>query len=422
MTKVYYAELWGPRQGKYDALLQTDVSATEWTELEPSSPFYLFVPFQQDLLGEYQAGWKVTDIFPVSSVGIVTARDHLTIGWCPEEVRDTISDFASLSPDEARERYRLGDDALDWKVSLAQKDLRDSGLRSDLIVPILYRPFDVRYTYYTGHSGGFLCRPRSEVMRHMLRRNVALLCPRRVETKRPWQHVLSAGETVEHVAVSLKTIDSVFPLYLYAAEGEMELERGRRPNLSSDFVKSVSENLALEFVADGSGDISETFGPEDVFNYAYAIFHSSTYRKRYAEFLKMDFPRLPLTSDKKLFQALSAKGAELVSLHLVESPTLNTFVTRYPVAGSNTVEKVTYDEVNGRVYINKTQYFEGVTPEIWDFHVGGYQVCQKWLKDRKGRTLSYDDLTHYQKIVVALKETIRLMEEIDQLIPGWPVE
>jgi predicted helicase len=229
-------------------------------------------------------------------------------------------------------------------------------------------------------------------------------------------------EIVEYKAVSHDRNTMVFPLYLYPAEGEMQLFTGRRPNLNPEFTKAVSEKLGLKFVEDGKGNLEQTFGPEDVFNYAYAVFHSPTYRTRYAEFLKIDFPRLPLTSDKELFKALAAKGAELVSLHLMDSPMLNNLVTRYPIAGSNTVDKVTYDEKNQRVYINKTQYFEGVPPEVWDFHIGGYQVCQKWLKDRKGRTLTYDDLTHYQKIVVALKETIRLMAGIDELIPGWPVK
>jgi len=168
--------------------------------------------------------------------------------------------------------------------------------------------------------------------------------------------------------------------------------------------------------------LRQTFGPEDIFNYVYAVFHSPTYRTRYAEFLKIDFPRLPLTSDTGLFKALAENGAELVSLHLMESPMLNNLITRYPFAGSNAVDKINYDENNQRVYINKTQYFEGVPPEVWNFHIGGYQVCQKWLKDRKGRKISIDDSTHYQKIVVALKETIRLMEEVDELIPGWPME
>lgn len=221
------------------------------------------------------------------------------------------------------------------------------------------------------------------------------------------------------------TQSCLFPLYLYPAEGEMQFEDSKRhPNLNPDFIKAFSEKLGLKFIVDGKGDLKKTFGPEDIFNYAYTIFHSPTYRTRYAEFLKTDFPRLPLTSDKKFFKALAEKGAELVSLHLMESQLLNTPITSFPKKGEHTVEKVSYDEKTKRVYINRTQFFEGVPPEVWNFHVGGYQVCEKWLKDRQKahRKLTIDDINHYQKIVVALKETIGLMAEIDALIPGWPIE
>jgi predicted helicase len=213
-----------------------------------------------------------------------------------------------------------------------------------------------------------------------------------------------------------------FPLYLYPATDEFQFVTKRSPNLTPEFTKNFSEKLGLTFVEDGKGDLQETIGPEDIFKYAYAIFHSPTYRNRYAEFLKMDFPRLPQTSNKGLLKSLVAKGDELVALHVMESPVLNSLITGYPVSGSNTVEKVAYDDNNQRVYISETQYFKGISSEVWNFHIGGYQVCQKWLKDRRGRSLSYDDLSHYQKIVVALKETIRLMAEIDALIPSWPLE
>lgn len=191
---------------------------------------------------------------------------------------------------------------------------------------------------------------------------------------------------------------------------------------TDEVIGSITETLQMRLSSRKEEQNDDVFTPDDTFNYAYAVFHSPTYRTRYAEFLKIDFPRLPLTSDKELFRDLAEMGAELVSLHLMESPVLNTLITKYPVAGSNEVEKPHYDEKDRRVYINKTQYFEGVPPEVWEFHIGGYQVCEKWLKDRKGRKLSYDELTHYQKVVVSLKETIRLMDEIDNLIPGWPME
>jgi len=174
--------------------------------------------------------------------------------------------------------------------------------------------------------------------------------------------------------------------------------------------------------------------PLQKFSYIYAVFHSPTYRERYAEFLKIDFPRVPLTSDLDLFRKLCTLGDELVALHLLESPILSQFITHYPITGDNLVERPRYFAPGelvpktkeplelGRIYINKTQYLEGIPPEIWEFHVGGYQVCQKWLKDRKGRKLTYDDITHYQKVVVALQETIRLMKEIDEAIPKWPIK
>ncbi len=420
---VHYSELWGIRESKYQALSESSVKDIKWDELEPHSPFYLFVKSDETDIDEYMQGWRVTDIFPVNSVGIVTARDNLTIQWSAKEVEKVIKDFASLPIEEARDRYDLGKDARDWKVELAQNDLKDSGLSLKKIVPILYRPFDSRRTYYTGHSRGFHCMPRGEVMRHMVTGENLGLCTNR-EVNGVFRHVLCSRNLINDCTVSLQTRERtyLFPLYLYPNEGEMQLFAGRRPNLNPEFVKDISAKIGLSFIEDGCGDLKQTFGPEDIFNYAYAIFHSPTYRSRYAEFLKMDFPRLPLTSDKTLFKALADKGAELVSLHLMESPILDKPITKYPITGSNEVEKVSYDTDNQRIYINKAQYFEDVPSELWDFHIGGYQVCEKWLKDRKGRILTYDERVHYQKIIVALKETKRLMSEIDKLIPGWPLQ
>jgi predicted helicase len=244
-----------------------------------------------------------------------------------------------------------------------------------------------------------------------------------------YEHVFCTRLIICHHSVSLKEVNYLFPLYLYP-NGEkprdlFEYEDGRAPNLSARFVAALAARLPLRFVPDGSGDLRKTLGPEDIFNYAYALLHAPTYRTRYAEFLKTDFPRLPLTGDLKLFRALAAKGAELVAIHLLESPKLEHFLTDWPVKGDNNVERVAYDDQRGRVCINKTQYFGGVPEAVWNFRVGGYQVCDKWLKDRKGRKLTYDDTQHYQKIVVALNETIRLMGQIDEVVGrhgGWPIQ
>jgi predicted helicase len=275
-------------------------------------------------------------------------------------------------------------------------------------------------------------------MRHMLKPNLSLISVRRVETFAGFDHVFCTKNLSVLHTVSMKEGNFVFPLYLYD-EDEAELKKrgggtmlmalfesspgysARRANLDPKFIQDLKQRLGLKWIPLDCGDLKKTFGPEDVFNYAYAVFHSPTYRTRYAEFLKIDFPRLPLTSDLRLFRALAVKGAELVALHLMESKRLNNFTTTFPLKGSDEVEKVQYTDNDRRVWINPKQYFGGVPKNVWEFHIGGYQVCEKWLKDRKGRKLSYEDIQHYQRIVMALNETIRLMREIDELIPDWPI-
>jgi len=420
-TRVHYADLWGLREGKYHSLLESSVAATSWAELNPISPFYLFIPRDETQLDEYEKGWKVTDIFSFTGEGFTSHRDDFAVNFTLDEMEKRLKMLAEdYNPDETiREIFNLEDTGT-WKLSAARKALKNDKDVGKAIQPCLYRPFDKRFCLL---HASIMDRPRMQTQSQMMKPNIALSTTRNVEITGGFSHVFCVAQVMDRHAVSLKEINYLFPLYLYPTAGEMQLKAGhRRPNLKPEFIKAVSVKLGLEFVEDGRGDLERTFGPEDIFNYAYAIFHSPTYRSRYAEFLKMDFPRLPLTPDRALFKSLAVKGTELVSLHLMESPLLNNLITKYPVASSNIVDKVSYDERAGRVYINKEQYFEGISPEIWSFHIGGYQVCQKWLKDRKGRTLTYDELNHYQKVVVVLKETIRLMEEIDALIPVWPME
>jgi predicted helicase len=431
-TLVAHLDCFGVRQAKYDFLNDNTICTTKKQMLDPAAPFYLFVPQDVRLLKEYEAGLRITEVLPVNSVGIVTARDSLTIQDSPEAVWQTVRDFGGLPEEAAREKYGLGKDAEDWQIQLAQRDLRTSGPSRDKIVPLLYRPFDRRFTYYTGCSRGFICRPRPEVMRHMLAGdNVALAVGRQWQAigSPTWDLAFAANRMTEF-NLYRRGGNVLLPLYLYPLPGEMVPasawppgKGGRRPNLSRDCVVGFSEELALKFVPDGAGDLKKTFGPEDIFDYAYAVFHSPAYRSRYAQFLKIDFPRLPLTSDRQLFTRLCALGAELAGLHLLEH--VPAPAATYPQPGGNTVEKPHYKpparKVPGRVYVNSSQYFDNVPPEVWEFHVGGYQVCEKWLKDRKGRCLSYDDIETYRKITEAIRQTIRLMAEIDAAIPSWPL-
>lgn len=412
---IYHSDLFGLRQAKYMALMDGDTDRTDWKEVHPDGPWYLFKPIDKSLFGEYSRWMRLNEVFPVNSVGIVTARDRLTIHFTPEDVWETVHDFVSLSPEEARRKYALGQDARDWKVEWAQADLRkDRGPLNSRIVPILYRPFDVRYTYFTGRSRGFICMPREAVMRQMLQGNVALIATRL--TKDDWDCFI-AKHAAGHKSCAAYDVNSVFPLYLYPSGG-LDPETKRRPNICSAFLAGIASTAKLQF-AEHAGE--DSFTADDVLHYAYAVFRSLTYRIRYQEFLAIDFPRLPLPGSAELFRQLAALGAELTALHLPERAGPNR--PNYPVAGPNTVEKVTYEEKEQRVWINKSQCFAPVAPDVWEFHIGGYQVCEKWLKDRKGRKLSNDDLEHYRRIVANLAETIDIMSEIDSVIEwhgGWP--
>jgi len=416
-TSVHYADMWGLRGKKYLSLNDSDIATTEWSkEFSPSPPHFFFVPKDFSLREEYSRGEPLKEIFTVWQNGLKTDRDELFFDFDSHALEERMRTFFGKNyGEDFKEKYRvLPSSSFDIEARREQ-----AAFDKEHIKRCLYRPFDARYLYY---DPKLTSRPAYEVMRHMLQANKALIATR--QTSDPFA-VLVTKTITGHKSMAAYDINSVFPLCLYPAEGEMQFGEGdRRPNLNPQFIKAVSEKSGLRFIEAGKGDLQQTFGPEDIFNYAYAVFHSPTYRTRYAEFLKIDFPRLPLTSHKELFKALVEKGAELVALHLMESPLLDdphNFITRYRVSGSNMVDKVRYNEITKRVHINKEQYFEGITPDIWNFHIGGYQVCQKWLKDRKGRSIT-NELTHYQKVVVALKETIRLMEEIDGLIPRWPVE
>jgi predicted helicase len=257
--------------------------------------------------------------------------------------------------------------------------------------------------------------------------NIALITCRQQSQQGSWRLVGVADTITEGTAISNKTKEALnffFPLYLYPASDSKERLQhgeGRHPNFTSRFTASLARALNVPQV--GEDALPKSLSPEDIFHYIYSVFHSPTYRSRYAEFLKIDFPRLPLTDSMQMFRALARLGSKLVSLHLLESPKLYKPITEFIGGRNPEIEKVTWS--TNAVWIDKAQTigFNGVPEAVWNFHIGGYQVCEKWLKDRKGRRLSRDDIAHYQNIVVALAETIRLMKEIDDVIDkhgGWP--
>jgi hypothetical protein len=425
---VYHADLWGTREQKYTWLNGSETAGTKWNALSPSPPFYLFTPIDKTLMDRYNSFISIAEIFPINSVGLVTARDGLTIKWSSEEVWSTVTVFSKMDENLAREAYALGRDSRDWKVELAQKDLLDSGPVRNKIVPVQYRPFDTRYTYYTGKSRGFICRPRGKVMQHMLvGDNMAIIAPKRVEHTGPWQHAYVSQNISEHVAVSQKTIDYHFPLYLYPATDKSQLILFSQPEPSER-----QPNLNPQVVEILTSVYRDQPAPEIIFHYIYAILYAPTFREQHCDFLRIDFPRIPFAADRELFKALAAFGERLVTLHLLQSPDLDPPVTRFEGPGDGYVGKSKgegfyYNSEDQRLYINKTQYFAPLPPDVWSYQVGGYQVCDKWLKDRRQRKLDINDIRTYCRIVTALKKTIEIQREIDELYPAveadiltWP--
>lgn len=469
-TRIFHRHVWGIRETKYTWLMKSEklASTDKWTELRPVSPFYLLVPEDRAISAEYTQGWRINELFSTYAAGMVTARDSLTVQFSLKEIRNVVHDFASLPIEVARQKYNLGKDVRDWKVSLAQSDLNSQNLKDDLISPVHYRPFDFRFTYYTGRSRGFICMPRPEVMGHMLAGDNLGLISARSNKSDTMNHFLASRYITEAKTGESTTQSTLFTLYEYptidAAFDDIEKDwprtNGRRPNLSRAFVDQVTSKLNMEFVTDGRGDLHQTFGPEDIFHYAYAIFHSPTYRTRYGEQLKIDFPRLPLTDDVELFRQLVMRGVDLVALHLLEDDYEGAYWNRHNepspltqpitefVPGKNRTQvgsmskSRAYDDKLKRIYLDTSSIKDGSyfqfsdeinaeeALETWGFQIGGYQVLHKWLYDRRakgsdaGRVLTDEDIEHYQRVVVSLYLTRKLMDEIDEMIDehgGFPL-
>ena len=408
-AKVYYADVWGNREEKYRALSELDVQSTEWQELHPTAPLYLFVPHQTEHAAEYETGWRIDDIFQESSLGVVTARDKLTIHATPEAVRQTVLDFASRAEEDARERYRLGRDSQDWQIHLAQADLRNHPDIEKHIAPIRYRPFDTRFTYYTGRSRGFHCRPRPAISAHLFAKENNALCVCRGSGMAVWHHVLVTDNITDAAYISNKGSPThVFPLYLYPHPEELELSRTRELNFTPAFLKALSEKLALPQIKPFG--LPDGISPEDILAYIYAVLHSPTYRERYAEFLKYDFPRIPLPTDMAQFQKRVGFGHPLIDAHLGRHE-LPDATSRFEGEGDSVVARVQYRD--GHVWINRTQYFSDVPLAVWEFEIGSYQVCEKWLRDRRGEALTHADIRQYRQVLAAVAETLKVMGEID---------
>lgn len=388
LGNVHHSEFWGPRDKKYIALEKGTIENIDWKKINYQLPYYFFVPKDFEEKSEYDKGFFLPELFKNNNTGVKTDRNELFIDLDREKLANKIKILLSGDFDNNfKETYRVKNSG---SYKIIQK-IKGRKFNESHIAVIQYRPFDYQWIYYDPE---IISRPGFETNSHLLKNNYALITLR------------VNGEKNEFVALATKVMVEkgslprgnymTFPLYLYTLNGE------KVPNLQKEIVSKIKEKIKGEIV------------PEDVFDYIYSVLHSSAYREKYKEFLKIDFPRVPYPKDESSFWKLVDMGRELRKLHLMESPILSKFITTFPVGGENEVEKISYTDE--RVFINKTQYFGGVSGAAWNFYIGGYQPAQKWLKDRKGRKLTNDDLVHYQKMIVALTETDRIMKEIDTII------
>ncbi len=412
--KIFHADLWGKRQDKYRACLEMDFDQAPWGEIQPNSPFYLFVPQDESLRPIYETGWKITDIYVINGTGIITKRDGLCIKFTENEIWETVRSFERTSTKEAYQKFGLAPDVRDWKVEWAQDDLRRSGINKRLVAPILYRPFDVRFTYYTGNARGFLGWPVERIMRHMLAscENIGLISARSNKSH-DMDHFFVTKYMSETKAGESTTQSCLFPLYLYNFSGDKNQNNNLFDKDNPSQGKDRIENFAPQFRAFIDQKYGNHYEPEEILGYIYAVLHSPTYRRQYAEFLKIDFPRIPLVDDRRKFEKLSALGRQLVQAHLLKDipATLKVDVTK----GSDAVEKPVYAAAQQRLYFNAEQYFAPVPEDVWNFHIGGYQVLNKYLKSRQGRELSLDEKENIMNVIKVLRFTIDRMQEIDEI-------
>lgn len=419
LAEIWHYDSYGTRETKYAELWENNLKKTAFRKLDCKAPHYFFVPKDFSSISDYENGFLIEDFFIEKGLGIKFRKDSLLVKnhYAPADVKNMVHDMQTMSANDILNKYDF-QETDDWRVEEQRSNFIK--FRESDVQRVTYKTFDNRYTYYpVDRVSKIIPRgdSRKNLMHHMLAcSNLMLLALRNSRLDTVAKFFIT--DTIANKdAVSSFDNCHCFPLYLYPADDDQHTLGGkptREPNLDQKIVGEISKKLGIPFVPDHENkkaDGKTAFSPLDLLDYIYAVLHSPSYRETYKEFLKIDFPRIPYPANAKTFWQLVALGREIRLLHLLESPVLAKSITKYQVGGDNKVEKPEYK--GGKVYINKEQYFEAVPQVAWDFYIGGYQPAQKWLKDRKGRNLTFDDIAHYQKIIIALAETDRLMKEID---------
>lgn len=380
LSEIHHSELYGTRKSKFQALRDNP----QWQQLQLDDKMCYFVPKSTEGQVEYEQGFRLDELFPQNVTGIVTMGDSFIIDVDKQVIAERVQKLARGEYSEAglNSEFGLGKNYAKFVLD----NCRQLEYDESKLTPISYRPFDVRWTYF---DNKVLWRWREKVMKSFVeKKNIGLVFERSVTSD-----VLVINSIPEHAFLGTAGFaGQSAPLYIFSDDGE------KQPNLHPAIVERIKDTVA-------------SCSPENIFDYVYAVLHSPTYRHRYQEFLKTDFPRVPYPKSRQTFEKLVVLGEKLRQLHLLESSQVQQFVTSYPESGSDMVEKVSYQAE--QVWINDAQYFGRVPTVAWNFWIGGYQPAQKWLKDRKGKKLTNSDIEHYQKMVVSLVETERVMGEID---------
>ena len=454
LGKIFHSDRYGKRDFKYNFLTNHSLKEIQFEQLSPQKPFMFFVPRNETGKEEYEKGFKIDELFSQNVTGIVTARDAVVIDMDENNLLNRINKFTDtqysdeeirqwLFPNKKPGKYLAGD-SRGWKLTEARNKIKDNDHKT-IIRDIDYRPFDTRKIYY---SSDMVDWGRQKYMKHFLNGdNLGLVLCKQFKTGDQYVHAFISNKIIESSYVSNRTseITSCFPLCIYPENNDQlttEETAERTPNLNQEIVYEIAKKLGLTFTEEKNSPTAvldsvtvpavpatppfggEEFAPVDIFDYIYAVLHSPAYREKYKEFLKIDFPKIPYPKDQNTFWALIKLGGELRKIHLLESPAVEDYIITYPHKGDNSVTRKIakkdwelFDEEKGlgRIWINDQQCFENIPLVAWEFYIGGYQPAQKWLKDRQGRTLNHDDIRHYQKIIVALNKTDRIMGEIDNI-------
>lgn len=424
LGKVFHFDFYGKRELKYDFLDKNILNNINFVEIENIAPNYYFAKIDIELQKKYQKGLSVNDLFIINGVGLTTAHDEFVINGNKNKLLKRFEKFQSSERDTdfLHKTFNVKKKA-GWNILEGYDNIKSVNDLSKYIQPISYRPFDNKFVFY---EDKLVWRTVRKVMQHFLNGDNIGLVTARSNKSESCDHFYMTKNIMETKCGERTTQSAVFPLYLNPETNEqqtIEQDKERIPNLNKEIVNKIAEKLGLTFTNEKETPES-TFAPIDILDYIYAVLHSPLYREKYKEFLKIDFPRVPYPKDKSTFWQLVKLGGEIRQIHLLESPKVEQYITTYPKDGNNTITRklnkndfeIT-DEVNkiGRIWLNDTQYFEGIPQIAWEFYIGGYQPAQKWLKDRRGRELSFEDILHYQKIIVALHETDRLMKEVDKI-------